>query len=135
MNVATHFARMKSLMEKQDINDAWRIFELDESRFSLRDTILGRSKCEIASGTRGNTRELKSRVSCNRVTNMPVISPAGQVLTPLVVPSGVEAKWRKRSDGKFESPADFLLELNFLNMSAVASVDSNSFFNWVIKFV
>lgn len=115
-NVATRFTYLKSLMEKRDINDASRIFNLDEFGFSLRGMTLGMSKCVVASVTRENTREQKFRVSCDHVIIMPVMFTVGQVLTPLVVLSGFEARWRKQSDGKLESLADFLLQPNYLNI-------------------
>lgn len=49
--VATHFARIKSLFEKQDILNFSRIVNIDESEVSLREMNLGRSKCIVAAGS------------------------------------------------------------------------------------
>lgn len=43
-NVASHFARIRSLCAKNDINDPLRIFNDDESGFSIRRMTLGSSK-------------------------------------------------------------------------------------------
>lgn len=111
------------------------MFNSDESGFSLRGMTLGRSKCIVRSVMRANTRELKFRGTCDHVTVMPVISAAGQVMTPLVVFPGREEKWRKRSDGKFETPADFLPQPNNLTMRPIAGVDTEIFLKWAHNFV
>lgn len=134
-NVATHFARLHAICEKHSINDSSRIINLDESGFSLRGMTIGRAKCIVKSGTRGNTRELKFRGSCDHVTLMPVVSAAGQVFTPLFVLPGKEARWRKRCNGKYETPSDFLPKPNLLFMRPIAGVDTNIFFEWAQHFI
>lgn len=89
-NVAAHFACVKSLIKKHDINDVSRILNLGESGFNLRGMTLGRSKCVVASGTGENMHEPKFRGPCDLVIIKLVISAAGQILTLLVVLPGAE---------------------------------------------
>lgn len=134
-NLATHFARIKALMDKHDITEADQVLNLDESGFSMRGMSFGRSKCLVQQGTRANTRELKWRGTCDHVTVMPVISAAGQVFTPLFVLPGAEARWRKRGNGTYETPSDFLPKPNYVFMRPIAGVDTNIFYNWAVNFV
>lgn len=53
---------------------------------------LGSSKHILKSGTEGNTWEFKFRGTCDHITLMTVVSVAAQILKPLVVLQGVEAK-------------------------------------------
>lgn len=66
---------------------------------------------------------------------MLVISVAGKILTPLVVLPGLEAKYRKQKNGKYETPADFLPWPNYLFMRPVAGVDTNILLSWAKYFV
>lgn len=77
------------------VRDPKRIFDLDKSGFSTRGMALGKGKCIVKVGTRGITRELKFRVSCNHVTLMSVVSGASQIMMLFVVLPGVEAMYRR----------------------------------------
>lgn len=88
-NVATHFARVRALCEKFDIDET-RLINLDESGFSIRMTnyeyysgndVWGiKVRCEDR-----YTSEKKFRGTCDHVTLMPVLSASEQIYTPLVV--------------------------------------------------
>ena len=58
---------------------------------------------------------------------MPIISAAEEILTSLVVLAKIEAKYRRRENGKYESPSDFLPQPNNLFMRPVAGFDTNMF--------
>lgn len=127
--VAAHFTRLKAVIEKYDIHDPSRIFNLDESGFSIKGmTLGGRAKCIVSEGARGNIVEPKFRGSCDHVTLMPVVSAAGQALTPVVVLPGKEAKFRRRADRTFETPSDYLPQPNYCFMRPIAGVDGDIFF-------
>lgn len=134
-NLVKHFCRLRPDMKRFDIMDPTRIFNLDESGFSVKGMTLGRSKFFVPKGRRGNSIESKFRGSCDHVTMMPVISAAGQILTPLFVLPRVEERYRKRSDGKWELPTHFLPQPKLVYMNPVAGVDSNIFFSWAKQFV
>ena len=85
-NVASHYARVRAHFEKYEI-DATRILNLYESVFSIRSMTLGRSKCLVKIGSRGNTTEPKFRATCDHVTIMTVISASGQIYTCLLYTS------------------------------------------------
>lgn len=134
--VAEHFARIRAITEKHGINDPTRIINLDESGFSIRGmTLGGRSKCVVSQGSRGNTTEPKFKGTCDHVTLMPVVSASGQAYTPVIVLPGKEARYRKRSSGIFETPADYLPQPNYLFMRQIAGVDSDIFYTWAQNFV
>lgn len=122
-------------MKKHNINETLRIFYLDEAVLSLRSMTLDRSKCEVGSGTSRNKRKPEFRGSCDHETTVPVISAVSQVLTPIAVLFGVGARWRKRGDGKFEAPVNFLPQPSHLITRAVLSVETNIFLTWVTNFV
>lgn len=66
---------------------------------------------------------------------MTVVSVAGQSLTLLVLLPGKEAKYRKRSNGKFEIQSDFLPKPNSFFMHEVTVVDTDLFYNWAKNLV
>lgn len=86
---------------------------------------LGRQKCVVENGRRANMRENHFRRSCAHVTLVTAVSASGQILTPLVVFLGKEAKYRNRGNGKFETPSDFLLKPEYLYMLPIAGVDAS----------
>lgn len=63
------------------------------------------------------------------MTLTPVLSTAGQIITPFLVLPRVEAKYRKRSNGKFETPTEFLHKINYMNIRSISSVDTNIFYD------
>lgn len=86
--------------------------------------IRGRLKSLVTKNSRGNTRDPKFRGSCDHITVMPVVSAAGQALTTVIVLPGTEVKYHKRG-GRFETPADFLSQPNYLFMRPIAGVESD----------
>lgn len=66
---------------------------------------------------------------------MPVVSVAGQIITPLVVRPGIEAKYCKRGNGKYDKPADYLPKSNYLHIITVAGVYNDIFFSCATDFV
>lgn len=135
-NVAAHFARIRALADKHDITEPFQVFNLDESGFSIKGMSYGsRSKRIVRNGSRANARQLKWRGTCDHVTLMAVVNAAGQSYTPLVVLPGVQARYRRRTDGRYETPADFLPVPNYLFMREVAGVDTDIFYSWALNFV
>lgn len=65
---------------------------------------------------------------------MPVVSAAGQILTPLVVIPGVEAKHLKQTYDKYETSSDFLTKHNYLHMRPIDGIDT-SIFSWAQGFL
>lgn len=53
-NVETNLARVRALMQKNEINVTSQMINLDESGFSMRRMTFGLSKCIIRNGTRCN---------------------------------------------------------------------------------
>lgn len=115
-NMAAHFARVCPVFEINANDDPSRVFNLDQSGFSMKGVTLGRSKIVGRNGTRGNTREVKFRGAIRHFTLMPAFSAGRQSLTPLVVLPGKETKYLKRRNGKSETPGDFLPQQNYLLM-------------------
>ena len=135
-NVAAHFARIRALCSKHRITDAYQVFNLDESGFSLRGMTHGsRSKRIVKRGSRPNSREVKWKGKCDHLTMMAVVNAAGQTFTPLFVLPGIKARYRRRTDGRYETPADFLPGPNYVYMRETAGVDSNIFLSWAENFV
>lgn len=132
--MATHFACVQLLCEKYNI-DATRLFNIDKSGFSIRSMTLGRTKCIVQVGSRGNTSEPKLCGKCEHVTFMPVISASSQIYTPIVVLSGMETNYRKRSNSTFETPAEYLPQPKYLFMRTLELVDTEIFFTWAQHFI
>ncbi len=72
---------------------------------------------------RPNTRYLKFQGSIDHVTVMPVVSASGQVYTPVVILPGKKEKYRKRPDGRYETPQDFLPSPCYMYMREIAGMD------------
>lgn len=98
-NIAKHFERLETLIKRYDIRDPTRIFGLNESGIPMRRMKLGRSMCDVKQGERGNTREVKFLRSCYHVILIPVVSAAGQIITPLLFWPVIEEKYRKLLNG------------------------------------
>lgn len=88
---------------------------------------VGRSKCVVHRGERGNTHELKFRETYDDMILMPVVTLAGQIMKPLVVLPGFEVLYRKRPNGKYETASDYLPKPNYLLMIPVAGVEIHMF--------
>lgn len=89
---------------------------------------MGHGKCIILYGTRVDTREPRILGICDLVTVILLISESGHVLTPHILLSGKEARYRKRPNGKLETPAEFPPKPSYLFISPVAGVDINIFY-------
>lgn len=70
-------------------------------------------------------REIQFKGSCDHVTLRPVIFAAGQIMTPILVLTGLEGRYRKRSNGKYENPSNYLPRPNYLHIEAVAVVNTD----------
>lgn len=81
------------------------------------------------------TGELQFRGTCDHVTLMSVVSAACETTKLLVVFPGVEARYGKRPNGKYETTSDYLAKPNYLHMRTVAGVDTNIFYAWAKRFV
>lgn len=66
---------------------------------------------------------------------MAVVSAFGKDWTPAFVLLGVLARHRRRSNGQWETPADYLPKPNYLFQREVAEMDSDIFFSWANSFV
>lgn len=130
-----HLASINDLMEANDITEPDEVSNLDGTGISMRGMKFGRANCLAQNGTRGNTLELRWRGTCDHVTVMPIISASGLIFTPLFVLPGSEARRRKRGNGKYETPSDFLPKPDYLFMQTVAVVNTNIFSEWAVHFV
>ncbi len=134
--VAVHFARIKSLCSNHNIANGCYIFNLDESGFFIRGMALGgREKCVVEEEVRPNTRYLKFQGFIDHVSVMPVVSATVQVYTPVFILPGKKAKYRKRPDGRYETPQDFLPSPCYMYMREIAGMDSDIFYSWAQHFV
>lgn len=114
-------------MYKYDINESARIFNLDESGFSIRGMALSCSKCAVKKGARGSTREVKFRGTFDHDTHIPVLSASGPILTPLFVLRGIPSKSRKLINGKYETPIYYLPQPYHMFYRPISVVDTNIF--------
>lgn len=96
---------------------------------------LGRKKCVVEIWRRANTRKNHFRGYCDDVTLLSVFSASGKILTPLVVLSRNQAKYRKRGNRKFETPLDCILKQNDLYMCPIAGVYTSIFSDWATNLV
>lgn len=129
------FRPSRSTHGQHDIGDPTRIFNLDEAWFSIRGITLGRSKCVVNRGKGGNKVEANLRGTYDNLTLIPLVSAAGRIMTPTLVLLCKDAKHRKRSTGKFDTPSYFLPSPHFLYMRHIGGVNSNIFYSWAGKFV
>ena len=87
-------------MKKYEINDPTRIFNMDESGFSVRGMKIIGFKCILKKGTLENTRETTFRGILDKLTVKLVISAVGYVLSTLVILLGKMARYQKRVLGQ-----------------------------------
>eukprot|EP00171_Calliarthron_tuberculosum_P022252 IDg22252t1 len=71
---------------------------------------------------------LKWQGSVEHVTCMCVVNAAGRAFTPVFVLPGVLARFRRRGNGGWETPADFLPKPNHLHIREVAGMYSDLFY-------
>lgn len=69
------------------------------------------------------------------MTLMSLVTAAGEVLKPLLVHPGVQARYRKRSNGKYETASNNIPKPNFLYMRLVSGVDTKIFYSLAHVFV
>eukprot|EP00171_Calliarthron_tuberculosum_P004068 IDg4068t1 len=135
-NVAEHFARLRSVLDKYSITEPTHVFNLDECGFSVKGMTWGkRIKRVVHAGTTSFQRTLSWSGSVDHVTCMAVVSAAGRSWTPAFVLPGVLARYRRRQDGRWETAADFLPKPNYLYQREVAGMDSDIFYGWAQEFV
>lgn len=115
-NTGKNFSRLESMMELHYVREPTRIFSKQESGFSICDMNCGRAEGLVKQGTRGKTKEPKFRGSWDHVTFMTGFSVAGQIMTLILVLPGIEAMYCKRENGKYETPAEYLPNPNYLHM-------------------
>lgn len=83
-NMAMHFSRVKSIIDKFDIQYLTRIFNVARSACSIRGMTSGRFKYLVETYRRVNRRGVQFRGTVFHVILRTVVSASGQVLTPLV---------------------------------------------------
>lgn len=93
------------------------------------------AKCVVENGRQAKTEEKNFHGSCDHVSIIPVFSGSGQIITPLVVFTRKEAKYRNHGNGTFETPLDFIPEQNYLYMRPITDVDKAIFEDWATNFV
>lgn len=125
---------MRELIDKINIHDQCRIFNLDEWGFDIRGMNFS-ANCIVRSGTRWNTSEFAFKGTVDHVMLMTIVSVPDQIMKPLVVLPGVEANYRRMANGKYEARSDYLLKLNCLYMRRIDGVDTNILYSWTNKFV
>lgn len=135
-HVAEHFARVRTVLDKYRITEPTHVFNLDECGFSVKGMTWGRRvKRVVHAGTTSFQRTLTWTGSVDHVTCMAVVSAAGKAWTPAFVLPGVLARYRRRQDGRWETPSDFLPKPNYLYQREVAGMDSDIFYSWAKAFV
>lgn len=113
-------------MDKHSITRPTQIFNLDGPGSSIREVTIGdRSKCVVSHRSRENTIEPKFRRSCDHVALMPVMTASGKALMPVVVLPGKKAQFKKRTNGVFETPSDFLPQPHYSFIRLIAGVEGN----------
>jgi hypothetical protein len=93
-NLATHFSRLAVTYKQYNITSADQVYNLDESRFSVRSANRGRAKALGLADGRTIARDLKWSRNNDRVTYMRVISAEGVAHAPVFVLQGKKARSR-----------------------------------------
>lgn len=119
-----------TLIEKFEIEYTTIIFKLGEHVFSIRGTTLDHAKYVAKKVSKGKKRETNIRGRCENVNIMLVVSGAGRILTPPIVPPNKEAQFWKRGAGRFETWDEFFLQIIYLFFSAVTGIGNDIFFPW-----
>lgn len=101
----------------------------------MRGMTLRQAKCIVKCDRRGNIKEIQFKGPCDHVTLMPLIFATGQIMTPLVFLTGVEARYRKRSYGKYETPSNYFPRPNYLHLRPVVGVETDILYSWAKVFV
>ena len=94
-----------------------------------------RVKRVVQAGTTVHQRTISWAGSVDHVTCMTIVSASGILWTPAFVLPGVLARFRRHANGKWEPPADFLPQSNYMLMREVAGVGSDIFYYWARSFI
>ena len=134
-NVGEHIARMQAAMDRYNVHDARRIFNIDESGVSFRTMAGKRLRKGIT--TRDKQYAFSSLVrtkgSLDRVTVLCVVNAAGERFKPAIVFPGKQPHYR-RVDGVVETIHSYIPTCYFYQCDS-AGVDSSVFYDWATNFV
>lgn len=92
-NVVKHFAILEDLINRYDIQEPTRIFNLANQLSSICLMTVSRTQCKVKRGQRRNKLQINFKDASDHVTLIPVVLAAGQIMKPLVIFSGAEARY------------------------------------------
>ena len=126
-HICEHIARVGAALKRYNIRYESYIFNMDQTgcsfqkmvRYSLRKGIV---KKKEGRKIRLIQRAIRTKEALNRVTVMPVVSPAGQDLKPIIVYPGKQTHFR-RIRGRIQTLRDVLPPW-YLYHSESSAVDS-----------
>ena len=133
-NIGTHIARINAVVNRYNIRDSNRIFNLDDcgisfskmARRSLRKGIGYKAKNLV-------TTAVDSKGNLDHVTVMAVVIASGKAYKPVIAFPGKQAHYRN-IEGTTQTLQDVLPDC-YLFQRPIAGVDSQIYLSWASKFL